>query len=105
MAKPSLSMGSDTVPEYWEREKETERETGREKEPEKETGMQTERKREREKGKNRERATGGHVCCVGVFLAGSGTGYRALLVCVVLMYLRPCLQDVLQEPECAVGVR
>jgi hypothetical protein len=44
------------------------------------------------------------VCCVGVFLAGFGTGYRALLVCVVLMYLRLCLQDVLQELEGAGGV-
>jgi hypothetical protein len=35
--------------------------------------------------KNRDRVTGGYV----VFLVEFGTGYLALLVCVVLMYLRP----------------
>ena len=82
-----------------------ERETRRDREPEKETGMQRERKdRERER-ENRERVTGGHVCCVGVFLAGFGIDYRALLVCALLMYLRQSLQDVLQGSGGAGGIR
>ena len=70
-------MGSDTVLEHWDKSK-------------KQAEREREKKREREKGKKRERATGGH---------------RALLVCVLLMYLRQCLQHVPQEPEGDGGVR